>query len=209
MQNSLFLSLLGLLAVSVANATFLDNTPDYALILSRQAPGTPQFECHSNCGNALAGGRDPAHCDNATWTGYYEACLGCALDFDIWRIYGNGVSSAASACGLSATPSPSGDDGPAPSSTPATGSSEASAPTTASADVSETPSETASDTGSPDGPAVTAPPSATDSETVGSTPSTTTSVSTAAAPRPVVSSLGSMSCVGVLVAVFAGLMGPL
>ncbi|KAH6850631.1 hypothetical protein B0I37DRAFT_372041 [Chaetomium sp. MPI-CAGE-AT-0009] len=209
MQTSLFLSFFALLAVSIANATLLDSTPDYALILSRQAPGTPQFECHSNCGNALAGGRNPAHCDNATWTGYYEACLGCALNFDIWRIYGNGVSSAASACGLSPTPSPSGDDGPAPSSTPTTGSSEASAPTSTSADVVETPSGTASETADPDGPAITAPPSATDSETTGSAPSTTSSVSTAGAPRPVISNLGSMSCVGALVAIFAGLVGPL
>jgi hypothetical protein len=53
MQKFTLLSLFGLLAVSIANAALLDNTlqPDYALILSRQAPGTPQYECHSNCGN--------------------------------------------------------------------------------------------------------------------------------------------------------------
>lgn len=63
----------------------------------------------SSSGNALAGGRNPAHCTNSTWVEYYEACLDCALDFDIWKLYGNGVSGAASSCGLSATPSPSGD----------------------------------------------------------------------------------------------------
>jgi uncharacterized lipoprotein YajG len=39
-----------LLAACAANASLLNSEPDYALILSRQAPGTPQFECHSNCG---------------------------------------------------------------------------------------------------------------------------------------------------------------
>jgi hypothetical protein len=53
MQKFTLLSLFGLLAVSIANAALLDSTlpQDYALILSRQAPGTPQYECHSNCGN--------------------------------------------------------------------------------------------------------------------------------------------------------------
>jgi hypothetical protein len=187
------LSLFGLLAVSITNAALLDSTlpPDYALILSRQAPGTPQFECHSNCGNALAGGRDPAHCTNATWTGYYEACLDCALGFDIWRIYGTGVSSAASACGLSATPSSESSGAPAASSV---------VPTTETSAAITTPSP----------PPPTPTPSATDAETAGSVVSSaTSSVSTAgAASGHVVSAPGSVSlCVGVLVAGLAGLMG--
>ncbi|KAK4032244.1 hypothetical protein C8A01DRAFT_50921 [Parachaetomium inaequale] len=181
MHTSRLLSLFTLLAASIANAALLDSNPDYSLILSRQAPGTPQYECHSNCGNALAGGRNPAHCENATWTGYYEACLDCALDFDIWRIYGNGVSSAASACGLSATPSPSGDSESALSSTAGLRSE-----------------------GSAD-PTITTPPS-TESETAGSIPSSTSSVSTAGAPRSGV--YGSLVGVWLLVTVFVGLMGP-
>lgn len=94
----------------------------------------------SPSGNALAGGRIPNHCDNSTWVGYYEACLDCALDFNIWRIYGNGVSSAAEDCGLSPTPSPSGDGEVAPSSTSAAGSDETS--TSASGDGEVAPSST-------------------------------------------------------------------
>ncbi|EAQ86347.1 predicted protein [Chaetomium globosum CBS 148.51] len=200
MQNLLMLSLFGLLAVSFANAALLENTQplDHALILSRQAPGTPQYECHSNCGNALAGGRNPTHCTNATWTGYYDACLECALEFDIWRIYGTGVGGAASACGLSATPSPA-----APAS---------SAPTSVPAPTPTTETETGTETGT--GTAVTTPPppssAATDAETANSGPSATSSVSTAgAAPGPlVVPSHGSTSSwVGVLVAGLAGLVG--
>ncbi|KAH6641086.1 hypothetical protein F5144DRAFT_562498 [Chaetomium tenue] len=196
MQNPLVLSLFSLLAVSIANAALLENTLplDHALILSRQAPGTPQYECHSNCGNALAGGRNPAHCTNATWTGYYEACLDCALEFDIWRIYGTSVTGAASACGLSATPSPAAPASSAPTSVPA-----------------PTPT-TETETGTGTAATTTPPPSsaATDAETAGAGPSATSSVSTAgAAPRPLVaSSPGSMSSwVGVLVAGLAGLVG--
>ncbi|KAK3374159.1 hypothetical protein B0T24DRAFT_594275 [Lasiosphaeria ovina] len=95
----------------------------HGLILERQAPGTPQYECHANCGAALAGRRDPAHCSNSTWTAAYDDCLECALDFNIWTIYGGGVSSAASSCGLSPTPSPSGDTTAAPPITTSSSSS--------------------------------------------------------------------------------------
>ncbi|KAL2126825.1 hypothetical protein VTI74DRAFT_177 [Chaetomium olivicolor] len=86
-QFSVLLTILATLAV---NAAELDRNLNFDLLLRRQTPGTPQFECHSNCGNALAGGRIPTHCDNATWVGYYQACLDCALEFDTWKIYGNG-----------------------------------------------------------------------------------------------------------------------
>lgn len=38
------------LAAFAANAALLNSDPEYALILGRQAPGTPQYECHSDCG---------------------------------------------------------------------------------------------------------------------------------------------------------------
>jgi hypothetical protein len=143
-MRGLLLSLCFALSAITANATLLQDS-EYALILSRQAPGTPQYECHSNCGNALAGGRIPNHCDNSTWVGYYEACLDCALDFNIWRIYGSGVSSAAEDCGLSPTPSPSGDDEVAPSSTSAAGSDETSTSTSADDEVAPSSTSAAGD----------------------------------------------------------------
>ncbi|KAK4189126.1 hypothetical protein QBC35DRAFT_462299 [Podospora australis] len=108
------------------------------LVEARQAPGTPQFECHSDCGNALAGSRIANHCDNSTWVGLYEDCLDCALQFNIWRHYGNGLGNAGSACGLAATPRPSGvaSSAPIPSSEtlPAPEATSSTATTTSSVD---------------------------------------------------------------------------
>ncbi|KAK3359659.1 hypothetical protein B0T25DRAFT_533531 [Lasiosphaeria hispida] len=101
--------LLALLAAVVVQAIVPE--VDYAspaALVHRQAPGTPQYACHESCGNALAAGRAEGHCENSTWVGYYEACLDCALDFDIWKYYEKGVTAAASPCSLTPTPSPSG-----------------------------------------------------------------------------------------------------
>ncbi|KAK0727792.1 hypothetical protein B0T26DRAFT_672414 [Lasiosphaeria miniovina] len=133
------LSLILAVVIPVAvQATALpdDHSDVHGLILERQAPGTPQYNCHADCGAASAGRRDPAHCSNSTWTAAYDDCLECALDFNIWTIYGGGVSSAASSCGLSPTPSPSGDTPTAPpvtTSSSSSSSSPASLPTTTTA----------------------------------------------------------------------------
>jgi hypothetical protein len=134
----------------------------------------------SSSGNALAGGRIPNHCDNSTWVGYYEDCLDCALDFDIWRIYGNGVGAAAESCGLTASPSPSGDDGEAaaPSSTSAAGDGDddsESSTSASSADETPAPTTTAEPSGSavPSDPATTEPPN-TESGTTAPTETPTT-----------------------------------
>lgn len=56
-------------------------------------------------GNAILGGKEEdTHCDNSTWLGFLEECLNCAEEFDIWQHYGNGVTEAADACELDATP---------------------------------------------------------------------------------------------------------
>ncbi|KAK4239394.1 hypothetical protein C8A03DRAFT_32566 [Achaetomium macrosporum] len=117
-----------LAAFAPVNAALADDGLDFhRALMSRQAPGTPAYDCHFNCGNTISGGRMANHCDNSTWIGLYEACLDCALDFDIWQYYGNGVTNAARACGLSPTPSPSGDSASSPSSTAAASSASASA----------------------------------------------------------------------------------
>ncbi|RKU46371.1 hypothetical protein DL546_003350 [Coniochaeta pulveracea] len=97
-----------------------------AILLSRQAPGTPAYDCHYNCGTAITLGKDGAHCTNTTWQNLYQECLECALDFDIWKYYGGSLTGFASACGLSTIPSPSGDEPAAPSTT----SNAATPPTT-------------------------------------------------------------------------------
>nr|CDP25683.1 Putative protein of unknown function [Podospora anserina S mat+] len=95
-------------ATAVQAAVSPQDNVDVAALLARQAPGTPQFECHSDCGSALGGSRSGRHCDNSTWVELFEDCLECANQFNIWRHYGNGLTAAAEACGLSAVPSPSG-----------------------------------------------------------------------------------------------------
>lgn len=41
---------LALLTATAANAFVVETDSDIALIQARQAPGTPQFACHENCG---------------------------------------------------------------------------------------------------------------------------------------------------------------
>ena len=159
-----------LLFAVAATAVHTELVQAGTILLERQAPGTPQFQCHSDCGmfestlplprtlftcshlplkgNALAGGRNPAHCDNATWTGLYEACLGCALTFDIWKHYGQGLTGAASACSLTPTPLPSG----------VASSSSGSSPSSTGTSVTTTNESTASITSAPTTPSESAAP---------------------------------------------------
>lgn len=47
---------------------------------------------------------DENHCDNTTWVGHLQDCLGCAKRFDVWKHYGNSVSEAAIGCNMDPTP---------------------------------------------------------------------------------------------------------
>ncbi|KAG9252274.1 uncharacterized protein F5Z01DRAFT_676154 [Emericellopsis atlantica] len=84
----------------------------------RQTSG-PKYECHSNCGYALQAVEDGDEvCNDKEWNTLYQGCLDCALEFDIWRYYGGGLTPAAKACGLSTTPTPAdGGDVDEPAST--------------------------------------------------------------------------------------------
>ncbi|KAI6785018.1 uncharacterized protein J7T54_008112 [Emericellopsis cladophorae] len=78
----------------------------------RQTSGA-KYECHSNCGYALQAVEDSDDvCDDDEWNTLYQGCLDCALEFDIWRYYGGGLTPVGEACGLSTTPTPAdgGDD---------------------------------------------------------------------------------------------------
>ncbi|KAH8691528.1 hypothetical protein BGW36DRAFT_432078 [Talaromyces proteolyticus] len=77
------------------------------------APGSPLYECHSNCGNVIVLSRTNNYCSNSTFIADLDACLKCALTEDIWQDYGNHVAAAAKACGDDATPSPSSATGAA------------------------------------------------------------------------------------------------
>jgi hypothetical protein len=121
---NLRLSLLSLLitATSICAAASLDIID----LLARQAPGTPQFDCHSACGSTISGARIEGYCTNSTWTSNYEKCLECALEFDIWKHYSTTIGNAAKTCGLTAVPSPaaaaSSTAGPAASGSAPSGS---------------------------------------------------------------------------------------
>ncbi|SPQ21536.1 ddb02977-591a-4e59-b80e-010ec0dfe913 [Thermothielavioides terrestris] len=200
MQHLTFSVLFAAFAALAVHAAQPQANAELAQILGRQAPGTPEYECHSNCGNAILAGRDSNHCSNATWVGYYEACLQCALQYDIWKYYGDGVTSAASACGLNPTPSPSGDAG---STVVPSTSATASVPTSGT-----TTAQGAATTAASSGIAITAPPNATHSETAVSRPSATSSTVTAGAPgREVHRTVGYTLTVSSVAAILAGLFG--
>ncbi|KAK4099564.1 hypothetical protein N658DRAFT_498270 [Parathielavia hyrcaniae] len=229
MRNLQLSTCLALLAAGLVNAvTLQDNGHDYALLLSRQAPGTPQYECHSNCGNVISGARTPDYCDDSTWVDAYEACLDCAMDFNIWRYYGSGVGNAATACGLTAVPSPSGDAPSSPASTASSTSSAESMSSTPSSSVesestvvssstvdspsndvssSDAASVTTSSSIAPSNSTITAAPS-TGTEPATSSATSTTSAVTAGAARSDISSVASLLSVGAMVAVFVTLLGP-
>ncbi|OIW29735.1 hypothetical protein CONLIGDRAFT_631812 [Coniochaeta ligniaria NRRL 30616] len=168
-----------LLLVGGVAATAVPSDAHFGTLLARQAPGTPAYDCHFNCGSTISGGRIEGHCDNATWIGYYHECLECADEFNIWQYYGNGVTAAAATCDLTAEPSPS--ESAAPST-----STSVDAPATESTTTSDVPSDAVSTTSAAESTAEptaepTADSSATDAPTtpLPSAPAETTTVPTA------------------------------
>ncbi|RVX71561.1 hypothetical protein B0A52_05133 [Exophiala mesophila] len=165
MRSKLFV-----VAATVASATATFVYPDIVPLHKRQAPGTPQYDCHADCGGVISVSRTENYCESANFTSGLEACLECALEFDIWRYYGDSVSTAAEGCGLEAVPvaangtDASSTDAAATTSAAAettTGSAETTATTTAettaatesaatsTSESSAAASETASGTGAP------------------------------------------------------------
>ncbi|CEJ89801.1 hypothetical protein VHEMI05625 [[Torrubiella] hemipterigena] len=155
-----FVALSSLASALVApqdDSFFLDNVP-----LDKRQTGDPTYQCHANCGYTIQKGVGD-YCKNEEWLGLLRGCLDCALQYDIWKSYGNKVSAAAKACGLDATPkavSPGGNASSssnagsvAPSSLapPAQQSSHASsvAPVTTSAAATSAPRSATTSAGQP------------------------------------------------------------
>ncbi|EXJ94884.1 hypothetical protein A1O1_00002 [Capronia coronata CBS 617.96] len=80
--------------------------PDFVPLHRRQEPGTPLYDCHANCGGVITQSRTENFCSSATFLSYYDACMVCALTYDIWQYYGNSVTTAGTTCGLDTTPEP-------------------------------------------------------------------------------------------------------
>ena len=84
--------------------TSLSSSDHDLSLLPRQAPGTPQYDCHAACGSVIQQSRTPEYCTSTNFTTSLTSCLSCALTFDIWQYYSDSVSEAATTCNLDATP---------------------------------------------------------------------------------------------------------
>ncbi|CEL08833.1 hypothetical protein ASPCAL11978 [Aspergillus calidoustus] len=155
------------LACIVAGASAFQY-PDFVPLHKRQAPGTPQYDCHANCGGVITASRQDDFCDSSDFESMLSACLDCALVYDIWRYYGNSVGAAAEECGLDGTPVE-----PTSSSTTTT----ATETTTETTTETETSSSTETETETETEPTTTATSTSTQepTETVSSTTVSSTS----------------------------------
>ncbi|KAL5336420.1 hypothetical protein BJX70DRAFT_284227 [Aspergillus crustosus] len=147
--------------------------PDFVPLHKRQAPGTPQYECHANCGGIITASRTEGYCDSSDFESLLSSCLNCALEYDIWRYYGNSVSAAAEECGLDATPVEPEEPEPTSSSTS----------TSTSTETEPEPEPTATETETEPEPTTTTP---TSTEEPTSAPEETTTDSTSVSSTPVI-----------------------
>ncbi|GKT51216.1 uncharacterized protein ColSpa_11397 [Colletotrichum spaethianum] len=123
--------------------------PSAVPVEKRQEPGTPQYQCHEDCGLLITLGRQDGYCDSSEWTERYGRCMTCANEYSIWRYYSSGVTSAASKCGLTPVPSPSGaaaetTAAPATTSAAPAPATTAAEPATTSTSTAATPAEESS-----------------------------------------------------------------
>ncbi|KAJ0419029.1 hypothetical protein BJY00DRAFT_173524 [Aspergillus carlsbadensis] len=147
--------------------------PDFVPLHKRQAPGTPQYDCHANCGGVITASRQDDFCDSSDFQSMLSACLDCALVYDIWRYYGNSVGAAAEECGLDGTPVE-----PTSSSTTAT-ATETTTETTTGTETSETETSTETETETETEPTTTATSTSTEEPT-----ETESSTTTSPTPSP-------------------------
>ncbi|KAB8078470.1 hypothetical protein BDV29DRAFT_3175 [Aspergillus leporis] len=145
--------------------------PEFVPLHRRQDPGTPEYDCHANCGGVIVAGRKDGFCNSVTFKTELSDCLDCALKYDIWKYYGSSVSKAATACGLDATPV-------AASSTT---TSAASASATDAGTSVTVPQSSATDTTPIASASSASAPVPSTSGTVSSTPASSTVVSSATA----------------------------
>ncbi|KAL4871118.1 hypothetical protein BDV12DRAFT_194764 [Aspergillus spectabilis] len=162
--------------------------PDFVPLHKRQQPGTPQYECHANCGDIITASRTEGYCDSSDFESLLSACLDCALVYDVWRYYGNSVSAAAEECGLDATPIEPEEPEPTSSSTSTTATSTSTETEPEPTETETEPEPTATETDTDTEPTTTATSipteeTTTDSTTVSSTPVIPT-VTTTTSPTP-------------------------
>lgn len=149
MQLSNTISLLSpllLLLASTSSASAV-SAPELGFLSKRQAPGTPKFECHSNCGEFLAfhllcsmvivmvlmmlrrpigtaikltkASTGDEACANSELQKLYTACTACAEEEGIWQYYGPSLSKLSS-CNWGSEESKNDDATPVGQNTTAT-----------------------------------------------------------------------------------------
>ncbi|KAF1920201.1 hypothetical protein BDU57DRAFT_525338 [Ampelomyces quisqualis] len=195
------LLLTGFVALASASSLHADDAY-FATLLKRQAPGTPSFNCHDNCGTAITLSRQTDKCDNVAFKSNYANCLQCSGpdNYNIWRMYGNTLSSAGASCGLATEPlaGKQSDVGPAvhASSSSSAAASGSAAPVTTPAPASASASSSAVVPGS-----ITSAPVASRN---------TTASSTSSAPLQQSTNAGALVApAGILGAIVAGAMAVL
>ncbi|KAK6358544.1 hypothetical protein TWF730_007873 [Orbilia blumenaviensis] len=98
--------------MSAVAAAPLDNPNWPGVLLKRQAPGTPLYNCHDNCGQAVAGSRKPApgFCSSPAFLHNYANCIQCSGpdNNNIWHYYSGtlvaAVTTNCTAYGFPTTP---------------------------------------------------------------------------------------------------------
>ncbi|KAI5862078.1 hypothetical protein GGS23DRAFT_103769 [Durotheca rogersii] len=98
---------LGAVVAASAVSASTDELQFFSRLLKRQDPGTPAYNCHDNCGQAIIQARNSADvCNDNIFLTNYGNCLQCSGpdNVNIWRFYGTSLSRAAEPCGLSTEP---------------------------------------------------------------------------------------------------------
>lgn len=92
--------------VAAASASLHPDDSYFSSLLRRQAPGTPSYSCHDNCGTAITLSRQPNVCSNPAFMADYTNCLQCSGpdNYDIWKMYGRTLGTVGASCGLSTEP---------------------------------------------------------------------------------------------------------
>ncbi|RYO94563.1 hypothetical protein DL766_001927 [Monosporascus sp. MC13-8B] len=135
------------IAARIASAS-TDELQLISRLLKRQEPGTPAYNCHDNCGQAILQARNSDDvCTDDVFLTDYENCLQCSGpdNVDIWRFYRNSLTAAAEPCGLPTAPL----SGQQPEVGPAIPAGSSASPTTSTATTSGPPTASATSASQP------------------------------------------------------------
>ncbi|ORY55476.1 uncharacterized protein BCR38DRAFT_124869 [Pseudomassariella vexata] len=185
--------LLGAALAAARVSASTDQLQLFSRLLKRQEPGTPAYDCHNNCGQAIIEARQSDDvCTDDIFLTDYANCLQCSGpdNENIWQYYGTTLKTAAASCGLSTTPLSGEQDAvgeaiiAGSTSTSTTAAAETTTTTAAETTSTATTETTETSTAGSSTVESTASATATATSTVGETSITVTSASSA----PVVTS---------------------